>query len=184
MRTTQRWVVVAVASLEITLGICWPGTGHAATAGDIVQSDTLGTSVWSHNFDSGKDTTLANAFGLAEFVGLHYFLRDDVRVGMNIQFSELVVPSPAPGASRFTTFALLPQVGWTFHPPFFIQATFALPLRAYGRNELDLGVQAIGGVSLPLTDRLNLSLALEVPYFFRIYRTLGATPLVGVSWRL
>ena len=161
-----------------------PAAARAAHAGDWVQSDALGTNLWTHNFNTNHDATIADAFGLSEFVGLHCFFADDWRVGMSLQFTEQLAPDPANGASRFTTFAFLPQVGWVFHKPFFAQITVAIPVRTGGENVIDFGLQAIFGASFPLTERVSASLALEIPFYFKLHDTVGATPLAGIAWRL
>ena len=156
----------------------------AGKQGDIVQTDTLGMNVVSYNLDASKTTTVADSAGLSEFVGAHYFFADGWRVGMNLQFTELLAPSPPPGGNRFSTFALLPQVGWHFYGPLFAALVFGVLPRTGGGANLDLAVQGVFGASIPITDRVNLTGALEVPYNFYIHKTIGLTPLLGVSIRL
>src|SRR5438046_7431454 len=93
-----------------------------------VQSDNLGMNLWSHDFTARKTTNVTDSAALSEFVGLHYFFVRDVRVGMNLQFTELL-SDPPPGGSRFKTFALLPQVGWNFYEPFFAAFIFTFAPR-------------------------------------------------------
>jgi hypothetical protein len=148
-----------------------------------VQSDNLGMNMWSHDFTSHKTTTVSDSAALSQFVGLHYFFLPDVRVGMNMQFTE-ILSDVAPGQSRFKTFALLPQVGWNFYGPFFAAFIFTFAPRTNGHADLDMGVQGLVGAGIPLTRDVKLSLALEVPYNFYIHQTIGLTPLAGVSVRL
>ena len=156
----------------------------AGKQGDIVQTDTLGMNVVSYNLDTSKTTTVADSAGLSEFVGAHYFFADGWRVGMNLQFTELLAPSPPPGGNRFSTFALLPQVGWHFYGPLFAALVFGVLPRTSGGANLDFAVQGVFGAGIPISDRVNLTGALEVPYNFYIHRTIGLTPLLGISIRL
>jgi len=148
--------------------------------GEIVQTDTLGMNVVSWNLDTHKTTTVANQAGLSEFVGAHWFFADRWRAGMNFQFTELL-SVPPPGSDRFSTFALLPQVGWHFYDPFFAAVVFTFAPRTRSGADLDMGLQAVVGAGLKLADGVRLTLAAEVPYNFYIARTIGITPLAGLS---
>jgi len=173
--------------LAFVLVLVFARPALAQRRGTFVQSDTLGMNVVSYNFDTGKTTGVGDVAALSEFVGLHYFVIDRLRVGMNFQFSEYLTDTQ-PGQSRFATFALLPQVGWHFWGPFF--AAFVFTIAPWtkggvgGDNHFDLGVQAVLGAGIPLGDRVALTLGVEVPYNFLVNRTLGVTPLIGVSFRL
>jgi hypothetical protein len=151
--------------------------------GTIVQTDTVGMNVVSYNFDTSKTTTVGDAAGLSEFVGAHYFFADGWRVGMNLQFTEALT-TPPPNGNRFTTFALLPQVGWHFYGPLFAALVFGVLPRTSGGANFDLAVQEVLGAGVPLSDRVSLGGALEVPYNFYIHRTVGLTPLLGLAIRL
>ncbi len=153
----------------------------AGKKGDVVQTDALGMNVVSYNLDTTKTTTVADSAGLSEFVGAHYYVADGWRVGMNLQFTELLAPTPPSGGNRFSTFAFLPQVGWHFCGPLFAAVVFAVLPRTAGGANLDLAVQGVFGAGVPLSDRVSLSGALEVPYNFLVHRTVGLTPLLGVS---
>lgn len=161
-----------------------PAVHAAGAAGDIVETDMLGSNVLQYNFGSGKTTSIANESALSEFVGLHYYFIDEVRVGMAFQFTETIAPPPPDGVSSFSTFALLPQVGWNFSKPFFAQLTVAVPLRKDSVAETDLGVQAVFGASLPLSDQISGTFAVEIPYYFLLEQTIGLTPLVGIGCKL
>jgi hypothetical protein len=152
--------------------------------GDFVQTDTLGMNVVSHNFDTGTTTTVSDAQVLSLFIGLHYYVVDNIRVGMNFQFSDQLGPSLPDGESSFRTFALLPQVGWSFYDPFFAALVVTIAPRTAGGANFDAGLQGVFGVSLPLAERVRATIALEVPWNFVIHQTLGLTPLLGVSIRL
>src|SRR5581483_5146001 len=150
--------------------------------GTFVQSDTLGMNLVSYNFDTGKTTGVGDVAGLSEFVGLHYFVIDRLRVGLNFQFTEYLTDT-SPGQSRFATFALLPQIGWHFWGPLFIAAVFTIapwtlggrpvPPSTTGSNNFDLGFQFVFGGAIPLAKGVSLTLAGEVPYNFLVYRTIG-----------
>jgi hypothetical protein len=60
----------------------------------------------------------------------------------------------------------------------------ALKSGAGGKAEYDLGVQALLGYSIPIRDEASFNAALEIPYNFHLARTLGVTPLVGLTYRL
>jgi hypothetical protein len=150
-------------------------------AGTFSQADNLGMNLWTHNFDTGANKTVSDSTVLTEFVGLHYYFVDRWRIGMVLQFSELLQPSPPPTATRFWTFALLPQIGWHFYGPFYAAAVFTFAPRTSGAGNLDLGVQAVLGGGFPIVDNVRANLAVEVPYNFYVAKTIGVTPLAGIS---
>lgn len=155
----------------------------AGKAGDLVQTDMIGTNIFTNNLDTGKNMTISDKFGLSEFVGLHYYFWDEVRLGMAFQFTEAISPSPA-NNNWFTTFALLPQVGWNFLKPFFAQLTVAVPLRANGKDQVDFGLQGVFGASFPVADGISATLALEIPVYLALEHTIGITPLAGLGFKL
>jgi hypothetical protein len=70
------------------------------------------------------------------------------------------------------------------HGPLFAALIFGvMPPTSSGAN-FDLEVQGLLGVSIPVSDHVNVTGALEVPYNFDIHRTVGLTPLVGIAIRL
>jgi hypothetical protein len=158
-------------------------SASAAEPGDVVQVDNLGMNMVTWNLSKGTHKTVADEQVLSEFVGAHVYAWKDVRLGMNVQFSEQLAPEPETGG-RFRTFALLPQIGWNIHAPFFVAAIFTYAPRTNGGAHTILGVQALGGVAFPIASRVKLSAALEVPYNFYPDQMLGLTPLVGVSFTL
>jgi hypothetical protein len=161
-----------------------PATAHAADAGDIIQVTNVGVPLYTHNFDTGKDTSVGDKLSIGEFIGAHYFLTDRLRVGMMVQISEQFTGDLAPGADRWTTFALLPQVGWYFVKPFYVSGVFTYAPRSGGKAQLDLGIQAVVGGSIPITSYASFGYALEIPYNFHVARTIGITPLLGLSYVL
>lgn len=148
--------------------------------GEIVQSDTLGMNMVSWNLDTHKTTTVADQAGLSEFVGAHYFFADRWRIGMNFQFTELLT-TPPKGTDRFATFALLPQIGWHFYGPLFAAGVFTFAPRTRSSGNLDMGIQGVFGAGFKLARGVNLTTAVEVPYNFYLARTIGITPLAGLS---
>jgi len=177
----RRRVLVSGFSLALAAA---PAVADAAQKGDLLQTDNLGMNVYSHDFTSDTTKTVGDAQKLSEFVGMHYYVADSIRVGMNLQFTEQLASAPAGGKSRFQTFALLPQVGWNFFDPFFAAVIFTLAPRTGGESKLDLGFQLLLGASLAISDRVRANVALEVPWNFYIHQTLGLTPLAGLSIRL
>ena len=102
---------------------------------------------------------------------------------MNLQLSEQLRPDPAAG-SRFRTFALLPQVGWDFWGPMYAALVVTIAPWTSGAKTFDFGLQGVLGAGLPITDRVKLTGAVEIPANFVVHRTLGLTPLLGASFRL
>jgi len=161
-----------------------PRVGHAAgTRGEFIQTDTLGVSLFTRDFDKDLTHTVKDAVNLSEFVGLHRYVIDRVRLGANLQLTERLWPEPGPGA-RLQRFAVLPQVGWNFYDPFFTALVFGVAPRTDAKARLNLSLQAVLGVSLPLSSRVRLSIAGEVPYTFYDRHLIGVTALTGVAIRL
>jgi hypothetical protein len=160
---------------------------HVASAagkrGDFIQTDTLGMSLVSYDLDTGKTRSVRDVVNLSEFVGLHGYVVDRVRIGANFQLSERLWPKPAPGG-RIQRVAVLPQIGWNFCDPFFGALVFGFAPRTEGHVHLNLSVQGVLGVSLPLSNRVRISLAGEVPWTFYDRRLVGLTALTGLAFRL
>ncbi len=170
------------------LALCCAFSARAAHAvgkqGDVIQTDTIGSSLVTYDLDAKTTKTIADVVNLSEFVGLHAYVVDRVRVGMNLQFTERLWPTLPPTKSRFQRFALLPQVGWNFYDPFFTALVFGVAPRTDGRQHVNLTVQGVLGVSLPLSGRVRLSVAGEVPWTYYDKHTVGFTALTGISIRL
>lgn len=168
----------ALAALALPLLVATPAR---ADRGELLQTDNLGMNLWSHDFSTGKTATVADSQVLSEFVGLHYFVTQRVRVGMNFQLSERL-DTPPPTGSRFATFALLPQVGVKLVGPLFAAGVFTIAPRFGGTNDLVLGVQLVVGASWKVANHVALGVAVEVPYNFYPKQTLGLTPLAGAAF--
>ena len=181
MTVSARAFAAAAAVLAAPLA---EGSALAADAGDVVQANNIGVPLYTYNFDKGSGTSIADKSYLSEFMGAHYFVTRSVRLGMMFQWTEQFGGELAAGADRFTTFALLPQVGWNFYDHFSAAAIFTYAVRAGGKAQYDLGVQALIGYALPITEGASFNIAVEVPYNFHLARTLGVTPLLGFSYRL
>jgi hypothetical protein len=175
-----RFGAVLLASLPLFLA----RSAHAAgTRGEFIQTDTLGVSLLTRDLDKDTTRTVKDALNLSEFVGLHGYVVDRVRLGANLQLTERLWPEPAPGA-RIQRFAVLPQVGWNFYDPFFAALVFGVAPRTDAKTRLNLSLQAVLGVSLPLSSRVRLSIAGEVPYTFYDRHLIGVTALTGIAIRL
>jgi hypothetical protein len=159
-------------------------TAHAAgKRGEFIQTDTLGVSLLTRDLDKDTTRTIRDVVNLSEFVGLHGYVVDRVRLGANLQLTERLWPHPAPG-TRIQRFAVLPQVGWNFFDPFFTAVVFGFAPRTDGKGRLNLSLQGVLGVSLPLSQRVRLSIAGEVPYTFYDRHLIGVTALTGIAIRL
>lgn len=152
--------------------------------GEFLQTDTIGTGVLTRDFTTQKTTTIADTSNLSEFVGLHVYVLDRWRMGMNVQFLEQLTPTPPGDESRLRTFAFLPQVGCNFYDPFFASLIYRIAPRTGGRAKLDMAIQGLLGVGFPISDRIRMNFAVEAPFAFYVHRTLGLTLLTGISIRL
>jgi hypothetical protein len=162
----------------------WSREGAAAgKKGDFLQTDTLGVSLVSRDMTAHTTRTVADAVNLSEFVGLHYYAVQRVRFGMNLQLTERLWPAPPSPQSRVQRFAFLPQVGWNFYDPFFAGLVFAFAPRSEGLPKWSMGVHVVGGVSIPVSKRVSVSAALEVPWTYYPHQMIGLTALTGVSFR-
>jgi hypothetical protein len=156
----------------------------AAEQGDVLWANNVGVPLYTHDFDTGKDVTVGDRLYLSEFMGAHYFVTSRVRVGLMFQLTAQLSGDLPAGADHLATAALLPQVAWNFYDHVSAGAIFVYAPRAGGKDQYDLGVQALVGYGLPVTRTATLNLALEAPYNFRLNRTIGITPLVGLSFPL
>ena len=172
----------AIASVLAAASLLFGSQAFAAEKGEAVAATNVGMNAVSWNLSQGTTKTVADQQALSEFVGAHYFVTDTVRVGMMMQFTEVLAPEPK--YSRFSKFALLPQVGWHFWGPMYAAAIFTYAPRTQGGANTVLGVQALIGAGFKLTEGVRLNVALEVPYDFHPEHVVGLTPLVGLSFKL
>ncbi|MHB1844174.1 MAG: hypothetical protein ACYCWW_04985 [Deltaproteobacteria bacterium] len=173
-----------IRRIGLAAALCLSALPARADKGDVTGTVTLGATVLTDSLTSGKLTTPAQILPVSEFVGAGYFLTDRLRVGMNLQFTEAATEPTPPPPSRFTVFALLPQVNYLFAKPFFVSLVGFVPLRFGGVDQLGFGVQGVIGAGVPIAKDLSLSLAVEVPLVLVPVETLGVTPLVGLAYRL
>ena len=174
---------LAAGALTVAL-LALAGSARAAgKRGEIIQTDTLGMTLVTRDLDQHTTRTVGDVVNLSEFVGLHGYVVDRVRLGANLQLTERLWPEPAPGG-RIQRFAVLPQIGWNFYDPFFTALVFGFAPRTEGKVHLNLSLQAVLGVSLPISNRVRFSLAGEVPWTFYDRHLIGFTALTGIAIRL
>lgn len=167
------------------LAVLGPRSAHAVgKQGDAIQTDTLGVSLFTRDFDSKVSRNVSKIFNLSEFVGIHAYVVDRVRVGMNFQFTERAWPALPPGSSSLQRFGLLPQVGWNFWDPMFSSLVVGVVPRTDGKAHLNLTLQAVLGASFPIAGPFRWSIAGEVPWTYYDHQILGVTALTGISIRL
>jgi hypothetical protein len=192
--TTLRFPGVPRSFVFITLitattaGVLVPRAAKAeGKQGDFVQTDTLGLRLINYTYDPPptQTKTIANQAFLSEFVGLHYFFVDRVRLGMNLQFSEqLAPPVGQDNGIAFRTFAFLPQIGWDFWGPMFAAFVVTLAPWSSGTSTFEFGLQGVLGVGIPIVNRVKITAAVEVPFTLVPDREVALTPLLGVAIRL
>jgi hypothetical protein len=173
---------LGAAIAAAALFVCRPAAG-AGKKGDFLQTDTLGVSLVTRDMTAHTTRTVVDATNLSEFVGLHYYAFERVRFGMNLQLTERLRPEPPASQGWIQRFAFLPQVGWNFYDPFFTALVFGIAPRSEGKAQLNLTVQAVLGISIPVSRRMSVSGAVEVPWSYYRHQTLGVTALAGVAFR-
>lgn len=180
---SERVRKLAAGALSAAL-LAFAGSAHATgKRGEFIQTDTLGMSLYTRDLDHDTTRTVRDVVNLSEFVGLHGYVVDRVRLGANLQLTERLWPEPPPG-ERIQRFAILPQIGWNFYDPFFTALVFGFAPRTDGKVHLNLSLQAVLGVSLPISKRVRFSLAGEVPWTFYDRHLIGFTALTGIAIRL
>jgi len=173
-------VAVGMATALVAIA----GSARAAgKQGEFIQTDTLGMSLVTRDLDQQTTRTVKDVVNLSQFVGLHGYIVDRVRLGANLQLTERLWPEPPAGA-RIQRFAILPQIGWNFYDPFFTALVFGIAPRTEGKAHLNLSLQAVLGVSVPISKRVRWSVAGEVPWTFYDRHLLGFTALTGIAIRL
>ncbi len=179
---------VAAGALVLLGLVALPRGAEAAEQGDVTGTFMLGTNLATHLFaQDGKpahDTTISDTFGLSQFVGAGVFVTDRLRLGLNFQFTETIVQPRKPYPSSFQIFGLLPQINYNFWGPLTASVVPTILLRKDGVNQEAYGVQGVLGWGIPITKGINAVVAVEVPYFWNPRRTIGVTPLAGVSGKL
>ncbi|MGC4091170.1 MAG: hypothetical protein QM756_25500 [Polyangiaceae bacterium] len=173
-------VALAFAALCIS-----PRAAKAAPKqGDFLHTDTLSMALVGRDFTTETSSNVTDAVNLSGLIGIHYYFVDRVRLGVSMQATARLWPEPEGGASRAQRFAISPQIGWNFADPFFVGALFTYAPRTRGKVIPDMSVSPVVGLSLPITDRLRWSVAIETPYAFYYHRTLTLVMLTGLGVRL
>ncbi len=160
-----------------------PAPAEPGNKGHFNTTFTLGATALTYGLTTNKLTTVADTIPFSEFIGAGYYITDRLRVALNLQFTEALTVPSTPPPSRFTTFALLPQINYTFAKPFFASLVAFVPLWFGGVAQAGFGVQGVIGASFPIAKALSLSAAIEVPWVMVPVETLGVTPLVGLAYR-
>ncbi len=181
--TSERGRQLAVGAITAVIAL-FPGSAEATgKRGEFIQTDALGMSLVTRDLAQHSTRSVAAVVNLSQFVGLPGSVDTRLRWGANLQLTERLWPEPAPGA-RIQRFAVLPQVGWNFYDPFFTALVFGFAPRTDGKAHLNLSLQAVLGVSLPISTRVRFSLAGEVPWTFYDRNLIGFTALTGIAIRL
>ncbi|HKO53230.1 MAG TPA: hypothetical protein VJV79_36220 [Polyangiaceae bacterium] len=174
-----------LAAGAITAAIfCFSGSAEAAgKRGDFIQTDALGINLVTHDLDQHTTRTVRDAVNLSQYIGLHGYVVDRLRLGATLQLTERLWPEPAPGA-RIQRFAVLPQIGWNFYDPFFTALAFVVAPRSEGKAQLNLSLQLALGVSLPISKRVRFSLSAALPWTFYDRNLIGVSAQTGIVIRL
>ena len=181
--TSERVRPLAAGALTAAFALFATSAHAAGKRGEFIQTNSLGMNMVTRDLDQHTTRTVTDVVNLSEFVGLHGYVADRLRLGVNLQLTERLWPDPAPG-SRIQRFAVLPQIGWNFCDPFFTALVFGFAPRTEGKEHLNLSLQAVLGVSLPISKRVRFSLAGEVPWTFYDRSLIGFTALTGIAIRL
>lgn len=170
-------------ALVLSVSLLSSVANAAPRRGDGLQTDGVSASLVNRDFDEQKTTTIRRVFNLTETVGFHYYFANRVRLGIGLQMTERITPRPEPGSSRLQRVAFVPQIGWNFYEPLYAGLAFSYAPRTRGRPIPDLAVMPILGVSVPLSESVRFSVALEAPYAFYYHRTLGLIAYTGLAFR-
>jgi len=181
--TSERKRQLAAGAIALALALCAGSAEAAGKRGELIQTLSLGMNLVTRDLDHHTTRSVRDVVNLSEFVGLHGYVVDRVRLGVTFQLSERLWPEPPPG-ERIQRFAVLPQIGWNFYDPFFTALVFGFAPRTEGKEHLNLSLQAVLGVSLPISKRVRVSIAGEVPWTFYDRNLIGFTALTGVAIRL
>jgi hypothetical protein len=168
---------VACALVSMPLAV-----SAAPKQGDVLQTDSLSMLLVNRDLTTRTTSSIKNTINLSANVGLHYYFVDRVRIGMSLQATTRLWPEPIDGSSRLQRFAFMPQLGWSFHDPFFVALLFSYAPRTLGRANPDLAVLGAIGAALTITRSTKISLALQVPYSFLHHRAVGLVAVTGVSF--
>ena len=179
---------LAAALVLTSLCTLRPGGARAAEAGDVTFTYNFGASLYNHRFaaygKTSSDSTIADTFGLGEFVGGGYFVTRRLRIGLNLQFTEAITEPTPPYPSRFTIFALLPQLNYNFWGPLTVSFVPAVAFRLAGTNQIGFIPQLVLTAAVPLGAGFAALFSVEIPVMVYPTVTIGITPLLGIAYRL
>ena len=170
-------------SLILSVSLVSSAVRAAPRRGDGLQTDGVSVSLINRDFDDQKTTTIRKVVNLSEIVGFHYYIANRVRLGVSLQMTERLTPEPEPGSSRLQRVAFLPQVGWNFWDPLYAGLALSYAPRTRGRPIPDVALMPILGASLPLSESVRFSLALEAPWAFHYHQTIGLVAYAGLAFR-
>jgi hypothetical protein len=178
----------------IRAGLLLTAAAAAADQGDVTIPISVGTNVWTHHVASGQDTTIAinpgqtsstGSFKLSEFPGIGYNVTDRVRLGLNLQFTELITPEPG---DNLNTFGLLPQVNVRFWGPLSASLVPSFYPVYDGTSQYHFAIQGVLAAGWAVSGGFRFTAALEVPVFLKISKqtseTIGLTPILGFSYKV
>lgn len=170
-----------------------PGAANAAEW-DVTIPMSVGVPVYVYHVASGQTTTVAinpgdkssdNSLKISEFPGIGYDVTNRIRLGLNLQFTELVTPEPG---DNLNIFGFLPQINYKFWGPF--TASLVPPFYPVydGISQFHFAVQGVIGAAYPLGKGFTAACSIEVPVFIKtpadVNETIGITPLLGVVYRI
>lgn len=174
-----------LSALVSALCLCsWHEAWAAGKQGEFLQTTSIGMTMLTRDFTSQTTKTVKDAAILSEFIGLHLYVLDRWRMGMNVQLAEQLTPVPPANESRFRSYAFLPQISCNFYDPFFASLIYKIAPRTNAQRRLDMAVQGLLGVGFPLSERVRWSFSVEAPFAFYVHRSLGLVLLTGISIRL
>jgi hypothetical protein len=159
-------------------------SAHAEAApkrGEWLETNVLSSTVASRDFDTRTTTTWRKQVNLAGAIGLHYYFADALRFGTSLQYTERLWPEPPPSSSRSQRFAIMPQLAWNFWDPCYVATLFSYAPRSHGKALTDMSISLLVGAGAPLSKRVRLGVAVEMPYAFYYHRALSLVALTGVS---
>jgi hypothetical protein len=181
--TSEQKRQLTAGAIAIAVALFASSAAAAGKRGEFVQTLSLGMNLITRDLEQHATRSVRDAVNLSEYVGLHGYVIDRVRLGATLQLSERLWPEPPPG-ERIQRFAILPQIGWNFYDPFFTALVFGIAPRSDGKAQLNLSLQAVLGVSLPISKRVRFSLAAQVPWTFYDRNSIGLTAVTGIAIRL
>jgi hypothetical protein len=165
-----------------------------ADEGDVTIPLSVGTNVYTYHVATGENQNIAinpgqtssdNSFKISEFPGIGYFVTNQIRLGLNLQFTELVTPEPG---DNLDIFGFLPQVNYKFWGPLTVSVVPSFYPVYDGISQYHFAVQGVLAAGVPIGDGFTATAALEVPVFLKISaatsETVGITPIIGVTYKV